>query len=106
MPKMYLTPSAFKSSITARPAVSSLMSGLLCRMLFFAESSRAFKPGGPIGTPGLTPIVLEDVAKRYETTSGPVLAVQQVSLSVQPEEFVSLLGPSGCGKSTVLGMIG
>ena len=52
------------------------------------------------------PILLEDVSKRYQTTSGPVLAVQQVSLSVRPEEFVSLLGPSGCGKSTVLGMIG
>jgi NitT/TauT family transport system ATP-binding protein len=54
----------------------------------------------------LTPIVLEDIVKRYETASGPVLAVDGVSLAVQPEEFVSLLGPSGCGKSTVLGMIG
>jgi NitT/TauT family transport system ATP-binding protein len=54
----------------------------------------------------LTPIVLEEVVKRYETASGPVLAVDGVSLTVQPEEFVSLLGPSGCGKSTVLGMIG
>jgi NitT/TauT family transport system ATP-binding protein len=54
----------------------------------------------------LTPIVLEDIAKRYETGSGPVLAVDGVSLAVQLEEFVSLLGPSGCGKSTVLGMIG
>ena len=52
------------------------------------------------------PILLEDVSKRYQTTSGPVLAVQEVSLSVRAEEFVSLLGPSGCGKSTVLGMIG
>ena len=54
----------------------------------------------------MTPIVLEDIVKRYETASGPVLAVDGVSLAVQPEEFVSLLGPSGCGKSTVLGMIG
>ena len=53
----------------------------------------------------MTPIVLEDIAKRYETASGPVLAVDGVSLAVQREEFVSLLGPSGCGKSTVLGMI-
>ncbi len=51
-------------------------------------------------------IVLDAVAKRFESTSGPVLAVDGVSLSVRPEEFVSLLGPSGCGKSTVLGMIG
>jgi NitT/TauT family transport system ATP-binding protein len=54
----------------------------------------------------LTPIVLQDIVKRYQTASGPVLAVDGVSLAVQREEFVSLLGPSGCGKSTVLGMIG
>jgi NitT/TauT family transport system ATP-binding protein len=53
-----------------------------------------------------TPILLEEVSKRYETTSGPVPAVERVSLAVHAEEFVTLLGPSGCGKSTVLGMIG
>ena len=52
------------------------------------------------------PIAIEGVSKRYETPSGPVAAVQSVSLTVHPREFVSLLGPSGCGKSTVLGMIG
>jgi NitT/TauT family transport system ATP-binding protein len=52
------------------------------------------------------PILLEDVGKRYVTVSGPVLAVEGVSLAVRAEEFVTLLGPSGCGKSTVLGMIG
>ena len=52
------------------------------------------------------PILLEDVTKRYVTVSGPVLAVEGVSLAVRAEEFVTLLGPSGCGKSTVLGMIG
>ena len=54
----------------------------------------------------LPPIVLEHVSKRYETTSGALLAVDQVCLAVQAQEFVTLLGPSGCGKSTVLGMIG
>jgi ABC-type Fe3+/spermidine/putrescine transport system ATPase subunit len=36
---------------------------------------------------------------------GPVAAVADVSLSLQPGEFVSLLGPSGCGKTTTLRMI-
>ena len=52
------------------------------------------------------PIVVEGVSKRYVTPSGPIPAVDRVSLTVRPREFVSLLGPSGCGKSTVLGMIG
>jgi ABC-type Fe3+/spermidine/putrescine transport system ATPase subunit len=36
---------------------------------------------------------------------GPVSAVDDVSLSLAPGEFVSLLGPSGCGKTTTLRMI-
>jgi ABC-type nitrate/sulfonate/bicarbonate transport system ATPase subunit len=52
------------------------------------------------------PISVDGVSKRYVTPSGPVPAVERVSLTVRPREFVSLLGPSGCGKSTVLGMIG
>ena len=51
-------------------------------------------------------IELRDVRKQYETATGPVLALAEVSLSVRPREFLTLLGPSGCGKSTLLGMIG
>jgi ABC-type Fe3+/spermidine/putrescine transport system ATPase subunit len=36
---------------------------------------------------------------------GPVPAVTDVTLSLRPGEFVSLLGPSGCGKTTTLRMI-
>ncbi|MFZ3494116.1 ABC transporter ATP-binding protein [Streptomyces sp. 5.8] len=47
-------------------------------------------------------IELRDVSKRYERDS---YAVDGVSLTVEPGEFLVLLGPSGCGKSTVLRMI-
>lgn len=47
-------------------------------------------------------IALRDVSKRYGRSS---LAVEHVSLTVEPGEFLVLLGPSGCGKSTVLRMI-
>lgn len=47
-------------------------------------------------------ITLRDVSKRFD--SG-VQALDGVSLSVAPGEFVTLLGPSGCGKSTVLRLV-
>lgn len=46
-------------------------------------------------------VELDRVTKRY----GDATAVDGVSLSVEPGEFISLLGPSGCGKTTTLRMI-
>jgi multiple sugar transport system ATP-binding protein len=47
-------------------------------------------------------IRLENVAKRYR---GGVEAVRDLTLTVEPGEFMVLVGPSGCGKSTVLRLI-
>ncbi|MFJ2535056.1 ABC transporter ATP-binding protein [Microbacterium maritypicum] len=44
---------------------------------------------------------IDGVTKRY----GAATAVDDLSLDVQPGEFLSLLGPSGCGKTTTLRMI-
>jgi multiple sugar transport system ATP-binding protein len=46
-------------------------------------------------------ITLSDIEKSY----GDVLAVEGLSLDIEPGEFLVLLGPSGCGKSTTLRMI-
>jgi NitT/TauT family transport system ATP-binding protein len=51
-------------------------------------------------------ILVEGIGKRYQTSSGPVEALHDVSLSVGGGEFCTLIGPSGCGKSTLLGMLG
>src|SRR5262245_2968818 len=42
---------------------------------------------------------------RVSKTFGPVIAVDGVSLTVAPGEFLTLLGPSGSGKTTTLMMI-
>ena len=41
------------------------------------------------------------VTKRF----GPVVAVKEVSFTVEPGTLVTLLGPSGCGKTTTLRLI-
>ncbi len=50
----------------------------------------------------MTDITLERIVKRF----GPdALAVDDLTLHVEPGSFVCLLGPSGCGKTTTLRMI-
>ncbi|MGH3073428.1 MAG: ABC transporter ATP-binding protein [Gaiellales bacterium] len=47
-------------------------------------------------------ISLEGVTKRFP---GGVVAVDDLSLEVEPGEFLVLVGPSGCGKTTALRMV-
>ena len=42
---------------------------------------------------------------QYDAADGPVEAANDVSIDVNPGEFVSIIGPSGCGKSTLLNAV-
>ncbi|HEY3376953.1 MAG TPA: ABC transporter ATP-binding protein [Armatimonadota bacterium] len=51
-------------------------------------------------------LTLTDVTKTYDTTSGPLTVLRDVTLSVAPGETLAIIGPSGTGKSTLLHIIG
>ena len=51
-------------------------------------------------------ISLNQVEKVYRTRTVETLALNNINLSVEQGEFLSIMGPSGCGKSTLLNIIG
>jgi NitT/TauT family transport system ATP-binding protein len=55
-------------------------------------------PSGPV-------LDFDHVGKTYTTRSGSVVALDDISFSVNEGEFLTIVGPSGCGKSTLLAMM-
>ena len=51
-------------------------------------------------------IKLNEVSKLYGFGDATTLALDEVSLTIEQNEFVAVMGPSGCGKSTLMHIIG
>ncbi len=48
---------------------------------------------------------LKDIHHIYFTKDSSTTALEDISLTIEEGEFISLLGPSGCGKTTLLSII-
>jgi NitT/TauT family transport system ATP-binding protein len=58
-----------------------------------------------MNTQSETAVAVRGVNRIFAARKEPVIALEDVELTVAPGEFVSLIGPSGCGKSTLLRLI-
>jgi putative ABC transport system ATP-binding protein len=54
----------------------------------------------------LSLIELKKIKKSYSNGQIQVKALDEINLSIEDKEFVSIMGPSGSGKSTLLNVIG
>jgi multiple sugar transport system ATP-binding protein len=50
-------------------------------------------------------VQLDQLTKVFESSGGPLVAVEELDLEIPDGEFVVVVGPSGCGKSTTLRML-
>jgi NitT/TauT family transport system ATP-binding protein len=69
------------------------------------ESRDASRSPASVREAGTPAVQLTEVSKLYGKGRSSVLALDKVSLTVAPGEFVCLIGASGCGKSTMLSLV-
>jgi ABC-type nitrate/sulfonate/bicarbonate transport system ATPase subunit len=50
-------------------------------------------------------IDIQNLRKQYEVKGKPLTVLDNISLSIRPGEFLSIVGSSGCGKSTLLRLL-
>src|SRR5450755_5061799 len=70
-----------------------------------ATATSPARPAGPPSVTGEPAIQITDVSKTFGKGQSATVALDGVSLSVAPGEFVCIIGASGCGKSTLLSLV-
>src|SRR5882757_1509119 len=50
-------------------------------------------------------LIFDTISKDYRSRNRTVPPLRDVSLTVAPQAFVTIVGPSGCGKSTLLNLV-
>jgi NitT/TauT family transport system ATP-binding protein len=50
----------------------------------------------------LPAIDIENLSVRFRTREGPLTALENISVHIEPRSFLAVVGPSGCGKTTLL----
>jgi len=48
---------------------------------------------------------LRSITFEYATADGPLTALRELSVAVEPSEFLCVVGQSGCGKTTLLNVV-
>ncbi len=67
-----------------------------------ADAEAMTRDWAPWEDPAASPLIeFRNVTKKF----GDFTAIDNLSLSVYPQEFFALLGPSGCGKTTLMRML-
>jgi NitT/TauT family transport system ATP-binding protein len=89
-------------SVTQRGVGPPRASGLLPGS---SPSSGVSRSSASTRGAGTAAVRLTEVSKVYGKGRSSLLALDKVSLAVQPGEFVCLIGASGCGKSTMLSLV-